>query len=137
MPLGLSDAAELTRTIAELIKKGNTQGLQERLTELREAILNAKDEALCLREQNQEMKLRLSLQETWDDRASKFTLVETAGGALAWHSEGPPEHYACPRCFEEQKISVLQDRQASSGHSDCPACGTAFVVKTPRPYHGK
>jgi hypothetical protein len=41
---------------------------------------------------------------------------------------GPPEHYACPGCFEDRKIYPLQDKRAVSGDHVCPGCGKSFPV---------
>jgi hypothetical protein len=132
MALGISDAVELTRTIAELVKKGITLELQERITELREAVLNAKDEVLSLREQNQALRGRVAEQEGWEARAAKYTLITAPGGAHVYRTEGPPEHFACPRCFEGRKIHILQDKHTISGTFECPECGKGYSVNTRR-----
>lgn len=54
--LGISDALELTKKIGDLVKAGATLGLQETIVELREAVMNAKDEVLRLREDNQDLR---------------------------------------------------------------------------------
>ena len=127
--LGISDAVELSRQVAELVKKGVTLELQERITELREAVLNAKDEVLTLREENQQMKVRLQQQEAWERRAANYTLITTSGGAVVYRTAGPPAHFACPRCFEDRKLQFLQPDVGYSGRALCPGCGNGYQLK--------
>jgi hypothetical protein len=47
--LGISEAVELARKAGDLVKAGVTIGLQEIIVDLREAVMNAKDEVLTLR----------------------------------------------------------------------------------------
>jgi hypothetical protein len=126
--LGISDAVELTKKIGELVKAGVTLGLQETIVELREAVLNAKDEVLHLREENQSLKAEASKKAAWADIAAKYTLGQAPGGAIVYRTDGPPPHYACPRCFEDQKRAILQDRRVASGTYDCPECKRDFNV---------
>src|SRR2546421_492671 len=105
---GINKVVDLSRTVAELVKKGMTLELQERITELRAAVLDAKDEVLALREENQDLRSKLGQQEQWEQRAAEYTLVTTNGGAVVWHTAGPPEHFACPACFEAKKVYILQ-----------------------------
>jgi hypothetical protein len=125
---GINKVVALTRTIADLVKKGATLELQERITDLREAVQDAKDEVLALREENRELRGKMAEQEAWDARASKYTLVTTAGGAHVYRTGGPPEHYACPKCFEDRKIHILQDKRLLSGTFVCPSCSSEFPV---------
>ena len=131
--LGITEAVELTKTVTELVKKGVTLELQERIAELREAVLNVKDEVLSLREQNQDLRAKLAAQESWEARAAGYKLITAPGGALVRHSPGPPEHYACPRCYEAHKISILQDRRVMSGAFDCKECSASYNVKLHKP----
>ena len=125
---GISEVVTLTRTIGELVKKGVTLELQEKITELREAVLEAKDEVLSLREENQALKSKLAEQESWNARAARYTLVTTIGGAHVYQTDGPPPHFACPRCFEEQKVRILQDRRVIAGTFGCSECGKEYPV---------
>ncbi len=55
-------------------------------------------------------------------------LTTTPGGALVYAFSGSPSHFACPTCFEEYRVSILQDGKVISGAWDCPACKTHFNV---------
>lgn len=129
MALGISEAVELTRRISDLVKAGITLELQERIADLREAVLNAKDEVLRLREENQDLRGKLGEQEQWTARAAAYTLIETNGGAIVWHTPGPPEHFACPVCLEKKTVNILQDTRTYSGAFRCPGCGKTYPVR--------
>ena len=127
--LGISDAVELTRKLGDIMKGVATIGLQETIMELREAVLNAKDEVLRLREENQSLRVKVSEKESWAEIAAKYTLVQAPGGAMVYETDGPPPHYACARCFAEQKLHILQDERDWTGRFKCPDCENSYLVK--------
>ena len=126
---GISDAVELVKTIGDLAKRGVTIDLQERIADLRDAVLNVKEEVFALRAENQDLKSKLSEQEDWKARSAGYTLIEAQGGAHVYRTAGPPEHFACPRCFEERKLHILQDQRAYVGNYKCQGCDKVYLVK--------
>lgn len=130
MGIGISEAVELTGRVAELLKKGATLEAQERIAELREAVLNGKDEVLRLREENQQLRQRVREQEDWDKRAAQYELVQATGGATVYRFLGKPEHFACPACIELKQVHILQDLKVMSGAFQCPSCKAEYPVKT-------
>jgi len=130
--LGISDAVELARKVTELVKAGATIGLQETVMELREAVLNAKDEVLTLKADLQAFKAKELEADTWQQTEGSHPLVTAPGGAVVRKTAGPPEHYVCPRCFEDRKVYPLQDKRIiTTGESGCPGCGRGFLVALP------
>jgi hypothetical protein len=119
MPLGISEAVELAGTVSKLVKAGITLELQEKVVDLREAVLNAKDEVVSLREENGELKRRLR------DRAQ---LVYDATGEhyRPLNSEGDFMYGAfCSRCFDTKELRVnLRVVNDSFGKWRCPESGT-------------
>jgi hypothetical protein len=133
--LGISDAVELAKKVGDLVKAGATMGLQETIMELREAILNAKDEVFRLREENHTLQAQVSERAEWAEIASTYTLTKAPGGALVYRTEeSPVPHYACPRCFEERRRQILQDRRVMAGTFDCPGCGKSYNVGPPHEF---
>lgn len=126
--LGISDALDLARKAGDLVKAGVTIDLRETIMDLRQAILNVKDELLQLREENQVLKAAALEKTVWSETDSKYTMIVAPGGATVYQTDGPPPHYACPRCFGEHKRSILQDRRVASGTYDCPECKRDFNV---------
>jgi hypothetical protein len=126
--LGISEAVELTKKVGDLVRTGVTIGLQETIMELREAVLNAKDEVLRLREENQALRAKAAERTAWTEIAANYTLVKARGGAMVYETGGPPPHFACPRCFAEQKIHILQDEVDWTGRFKCPDCESEYLV---------
>jgi hypothetical protein len=134
MGLGISEAMELARKATELVKGLATIGLQETIMDLRQAVLNVKDELLELREENQTLKAVAAEKTAWAETVAKYPLVQAPGGAMVRKTDGPPEHYACPKCFEDRKIYPLQSKRIpTTGGYGCPGCGKGFLVDVPVP----
>jgi hypothetical protein len=129
MKLGISEAVELTKKLGELVKGAATIGLQETIMELREAVLNTKDEVLRLREENQELRAEVSEKSAWDEAASRYQLIATPTGGTVYHTEGPPDHYACPTCYASRKIIPLQHCGGDSVFYKCPQCEATYPVR--------
>jgi predicted RNA-binding Zn-ribbon protein involved in translation (DUF1610 family) len=127
--LGIGDALTLAKKATDLVQAGITIDLRETVMDLRLAVMNAKDEVLALREENQQLKAQLAANEDWAQTRSKYKFVQAPGGAMVYHAEDPPEHYACPHCFGESKVSVLQDKRVVAGDYFCPACKSEFPVQ--------
>jgi predicted RNA-binding Zn-ribbon protein involved in translation (DUF1610 family) len=51
-----------------------------------------------------------------------------------YRSAGPPEHFACPACFEKDAIHILQDKKTMSGNYACPNCKGEFHVNVAQPW---
>jgi hypothetical protein len=60
---------------------------------------------------------------------SQYELTELEGGAVVYAFTGFPKHYACPYCFEQGIMQVLQYRRIGSGAFECLGCKTSFLVK--------
>lgn len=130
---GIKEALDLTKLVGELVKKGVTLEAQERIADLRQAVLDVREELDSVREENRQLKQQVTEQDRWQERAARYTHVVAPGGAHVYHSDGPPPHYACPRCFEHREISILQDQRVMSGEFLCPGCDRRFAVDPERP----
>lgn len=128
MTLGITDAVDLTKRIADLIRAGATLEAQEKVIDLREAVLNVKDELIQSREDNQRLRAQLAEKEGWEERAAQYVLTRTQGGAVVYAREAPLSHYACPSCFEKRQVQILQDQRTATGTFKCPGCDKPFPV---------
>jgi predicted RNA-binding Zn-ribbon protein involved in translation (DUF1610 family) len=97
--------------------------------DLREAVMNAKDEVLTLRAELQAFKAKELEAESWKDVSAKYTLVATPSGGTVYETEGPPPHFACPTCFVSKKIIPLQHAGGSSVAYQCPQCKAMFPIQ--------
>jgi hypothetical protein len=64
-----------------------------------------------------------------EDWRSKYSLIQTPGGATVYASPGNSPPYACPSCFGKGIEQILQDRQVASGHFRCPSCQFDYPIK--------
>jgi hypothetical protein len=83
-----------------------------------------------LQRDNIEILQQLRAMQDWENRKKPYRLVKTDGSAMVYRFSGSPEHYACTRCYEEQKIYPLNDQHTMAGNFQCPGCKTDFLIKT-------
>lgn len=100
----------------------------DRLGSVQDLLFSLREELSRLQGENAELKDKLRTYENWTDRAAPYALHETAGGAVVYKSEGPPQHFACPRCYEKREIQILQNRRTASGTFECPCCQADYPI---------
>lgn len=108
--------------ITDLLKKGATLEAQEKIMELREF-------ALQLQEENIELKNQLKIKEELLNKINSYKLIETIGGAMVYEAIEEPKHYACPKCMSNNEIHILQGQGSSSSKVECPNCNNKFKVR--------
>jgi hypothetical protein len=99
--------------------------VQDKLIELRAAIMTLQDE-------NHKLAKELRGKHSWSQKAEKYELNRSAnGGSIAYlFIGGEPHHWACPTCFESEKISVLQPW--NEGSAMCTVCQQEYYLETAR-----
>ena len=126
---GISDAVTLSGRLVELAKKGMTIEQQERIMELRAAVLNAQEENLQLREELSELKRSTALR----DEVS-------FDGAVYWRTlpDGQKDGPFCQRCYDaDAKLIRLQNIAGSFfGDWDCAACDKTYGKQSGTPGSG-
>jgi predicted RNA-binding Zn-ribbon protein involved in translation (DUF1610 family) len=132
---GIRTAYQALRSALETKSQiGADQRVADALTQLGsslDATYELRDELFRLQEENRTLRQAQHERDEWSTRAAAYTLTAAPGGAMVQKTPGPPEHYACPRCFENRKIYPLQDRSVMSGDYTCPGCGRSFAVDQP------
>jgi hypothetical protein len=109
----------------------NLGKVQDKLIELRAAIMSLQDE-------NHRLATELRAQNTWSDKAAKYELNRSAlGGDFAYLFIGDPTHWACPTCFESEKISVLQPWDEETGALRCHVCRTSYHLQAVNPNNSR
>ena len=99
------------------------------LIESQTQLLDARMQMHDIVDENRRLKRQLEEREEWTARAAQFKLVQAPGGAMVHAFQGEPAHYACPACFENKHLHILQDLHAVSGGYRCPSCDKVFNVK--------
>jgi hypothetical protein len=104
----------------------NLGKVQDKLIELRGAIMSLQDENHRLFE--------LRAKNGWSEKAARYELNRSAaGGDFAYLFIGEVTHWACPTCFELEKVSVLQPWDEGTGALRCHVCKTSYHLEAPRP----
>jgi hypothetical protein len=116
---GLRHDAEVLGRLNEAAAKVGE--VQDKLIELRE-------DNLRLIEENRHLKAQLQAADAWNARSAAYQHVEAPGGAHVLRFEGPQPHYACPNCFEQKEIRVLQPTGHVDGSRACPRCKVTYLV---------
>ena len=86
-----------------------------------------------LQTENEQLRQQLKIQEDWENQKSQYQLKQTEGGAVVYvftqTFTGLPEHYACPSCFTQKTIQILQAKSGGSGIFLCPNCNASYPIK--------
>jgi rubredoxin len=87
-----------------------------------------------LQDENHKLSTELRRKNGWSDKAARYRLSQPSGGAsFAYLHVGEPEHWACPTCFELEKVSVLQPWDEETGAFRCTVCQVLYYVDAPKP----
>lgn len=125
------------KRVAELQKDNETQTVVNdalaKLGEVQDKLFELREENTALQSENARLSGQLANSKAWEARRAQYTLVETAGGAHVFQSDGPPLHYACPACMERGEVHPLQNRKVVSGAWICPGCDKQYPVSAATP----
>jgi len=124
--LSSGDPANANEKVAEALEK---------LGELQDVIFGLREDRVKLQDENHNLKAQIKKLEDWKVKAAPYQLLQTAGGAVVYHSDGPPDHFACPSCYESHKIQILQSDDMFC-YFVCHGCKTGYQIKNPPPQAG-
>jgi DNA repair exonuclease SbcCD ATPase subunit len=106
----------------------------QRTTSLQNNLFQAQQQLLLLQQENHELKKQIETSQNWASRAAQYKLVKTIGSAMVYEFQGEPHHYACPTCFEINRISILQDSgDKYSSAWPCKTCDQSYKVSQAEP----
>ncbi|XKH00300.1 hypothetical protein LG325_09310 [Marinobacter nauticus] len=100
--------------------KEKVSAAMKTLMEAQDSLFNAQSVMFSLQEENQALKQKVGELQEWRIKMDSYELVEAPGKAVVYKFKGDPEHYACPSCMVEKRISILQSRSVVSGVFGCP-----------------
>lgn len=134
---GLS-ALSAAYEIAKGLKDINDQvRLNAAIIELQAQILAAQEGAGAARRQIDELEHQLDRRNKWAETAAKYALQDFGSNTFAYafvkeDGDPAPAHCVCPRCFEEEKRSILQRTGYANGqeHYRCAACDLVLHLGT-------
>jgi predicted RNA-binding Zn-ribbon protein involved in translation (DUF1610 family) len=135
---GLRFAIDTIRTVVgtktQIAADGRIADALDHLGRVQDTLFELRNELAALQEENHTLRAKVSERAAWEATAAKYALIQAPGGAMVYRTEEPPGHYACPRCFGDQKRVILQDRRVASGTYDCPECKRDFNVGAVQQY---
>jgi hypothetical protein len=134
-------AIESAKTLRELLKAAsslsNYNELVAAVSEVNARLMDSTAVALASQEKQSELAQQVrELQEEvrkltdWEPLARNYALKEVAAGVFSYvyTSSTPmqqPKHWACAKCFQDRKLSVLQ-RQLPPTYL-CQSCGSKIT----------
>lgn len=109
--------------------------LSERLFVARVRAMDMLGLAEQLQAENAELRSTLNKSEKFAARSTQYRLTKFKDGAVAYEfvgnsAEGIAHHLACPTCFEDEKMAILQPLHVGFGTTQmgCPVCKTSVAV---------
>ena len=101
--------------IVDLLKKGSTLEVQEKILELRAATLNLQEENLALRQKVNSLESQLKDNETLNYEAPFY-----------WRkSEGKKDGPFCQQCYDN-KDKKIRLQSSDNDYWNCSTCGTGY-----------
>ena len=87
--------------------------LNAAVIELQEKILSAQQAATEAKARMQEMERRIQTFDDWAETESRYALKNFGCQTYAYEAKSEhlnelPQHLACPNCFRERRLSILQ-----------------------------
>jgi predicted RNA-binding Zn-ribbon protein involved in translation (DUF1610 family) len=127
----LNQAVKTVTGVVGLIKDVETKQkvieLQSAILDLHERVRSAQTEQDELLKSKNELERKLAEYERWDKESACYELRALVDGifvyALKAENKGNgPEHFLCPNCFGERKLSIVHHPRAGYSNYICDAC---------------
>jgi hypothetical protein len=100
----------------------------DRLGSVQDSLFEVREERIRLQNENDCLRKELADRDEWGAQERKYRVQETSGGAVVYEFTETPKHYACPSCFSNRKIQILQDDRVRRGYFTCPGCKVAYPI---------
>ena len=128
---------EVTDELVEALRV-KIREVEAELLEARRFALEAQADQFALTDRIRNLETQVMKHDDWAAERARYMLHEPAPGAFVYalkpgEEMGEPPHWACTRCMEQQRKSVLQMQRPSElpmvrTQWLCPACDTAIGV---------
>jgi ribosomal protein L37AE/L43A len=138
---GVKTAISLAKSITEVVNddklKAKSIELYDTIISLQRGILSLQSEYHSLLQDKHGLKKKLMEIEGWEKEKMKYELVKIGEGVHVFslkteYEPSMPSHYICPKCYHDNKKSILVAEYTSSNESKytCPKCNNYFVTNT-------
>jgi hypothetical protein len=126
----LSAISKLKLDAATLLRVNDAFG---QVASVQAGLLDAQQKLMDQQGEIRDLRCQIEKFTSWEKRANNYEMVQTAGGAIVWKSLSGLDHYACPLCFENSKLTILQfGGSGYSGTWDCKTCEKSFRLDVPQ-----
>lgn len=133
----ISLAKSITESISDTKLKIKSIELYDAIIHLQGSILSLQSEYHSLLQDKHSLEKKLMEIESWEKEKTKYVLVEIGKGVHVFslkteYALSIPCHYICPKCYHDNKKSILVAEYTSSEESKyaCPKCNNFFVTNT-------
>lgn len=119
------------KDIIDLLKKGSTLEAQEQIMNLREGALELQEENQELKNRIRDLEKKLIEIDEWNKEKERYVLKSPWPGSPVSvyhlkqsHSNGEEPHWLCPNCFQVKRKSILNTNQKRGEfvHLVCSVC---------------
>ena len=97
--------------------------------------MSAQSHQTTLTEKIRDLEAQVAKFETWEAQKKRYHLQRLDPGVFFYAlkqdmSQGEPTHYACPKCYEDRKRSVLHSYGSAEGLETfhCVACKSEWTT---------
>jgi superfamily II helicase len=142
---GLMSSLKAAKDIAEtMIGLRDTAAFQAKAIEFQAKILDsmsraitAQEERAALLEKVRDLETQIARFEAWETEKERYELKDAGNGTLAYAlksalGNAESSHWACPHCYQDRKISILQPETRSVGRTEhlvCNRCSTDLLIQ--------
>ena len=123
---GITEKADLDAALFDI---------RDHLANLQERLLNAQQVTDNILEERRQAVRALEDERNKNRTLERYALVEPRPGMFLMRyqpveNDPTPLHHACPKCFSDKAISVLQVPNAGGSSLQCPRCEKFYDTRT-------
>jgi len=107
--------------------------LRDCIAQTQESLLAAQQSIHALTEEKADLKKQLVEIDEWNTEKSKYQLAEIREGLCLYaytpsDDDTTPAHWACPNCFSQKHVSILQKIHSRTSDYLCPTNDCGFSI---------
>lgn len=110
--------------------------VKKRVAEVQDFLLRTQALALEILKDKDQFERELLAEREQSNLLNKYSLVEVRKGLHLYQScqvsdgSGAPVHYACPNCFNQRRVSILQQPHPTKNEVKCPSCSFTCDIRS-------
>lgn len=135
---GLSALGSALNIIKGLKEIDDKVRLNSAVIDLQQLILDAQQAQQDLLKKNDQLEKQIAGFNAWEATVKRYQLKDYGDGTFAYeltqtvaHDSGEPIHRACPNCFQNKHLSILQFTGRDGFKRElvcCPNCKSIFAL---------